>query len=62
MEVPHSHYDPNRTVLLDGGMQPSVYETCRRLTGSIRCRTFVVVDQGNDLAQPIARFSLVASP
>ncbi len=44
-------------VLLDGGMQPNVYETCRRLTGSTRCRTFVVVDEGNDLAEPIARFS-----
>ncbi len=44
-------------VLLDGGLQPNVYETCRRLTGVTRCRTFVVVDEGNDLAEAIARFS-----
>jgi diguanylate cyclase (GGDEF)-like protein len=43
-------------VLLDGGT-PHVYETCRRLTGTTRCRTFVVVEEANDLAEPIARFS-----
>ncbi len=34
----------------------NVYEFCRTLTGQTRCRTFLVVDQGNDLAGPIARF------
>ncbi|MBK7877843.1 MAG: diguanylate cyclase [Planctomycetes bacterium] len=34
----------------------NVYEACRRLTGNTRCRTFVVVDATNRLAEPIARF------
>jgi diguanylate cyclase (GGDEF)-like protein len=42
-------------VLLDGGV-PGVYETCRRLTGRTRCRTFVVVDEANEAAEAIARF------
>ncbi len=44
-------------VLLDG--QPpsgNVYETCRRLTGKTRCRTWVVVATDNALAEPIAHF------
>lgn len=34
----------------------NVYEAVRRLTGNTRCRTFVVVDATNRLAEPIARF------
>lgn len=34
----------------------NVYEACRKLTGNTRCRTFVVVDATNRLAEPIARF------
>lgn len=45
-------------ILLDGGHNaPRVYESCRRLTGRTRCRTFVVVDAATlDLAEPIALF------
>jgi len=42
-------------VLLDGSLA-GVYETCRRLTGRTRCRTFVVVEAGNETAEAIARF------
>ena len=34
----------------------NVYEFCRMLTGRAKCRTFVVVEHDNDLAEPIARF------
>ena len=34
----------------------NVYEYCRKLTGRTKCRTFVVVEQENELAEPIARF------
>lgn len=34
----------------------NVYELTRRLTGRMRCRTFVVFEQGNEIAAPIARF------
>jgi diguanylate cyclase (GGDEF)-like protein len=44
-------------LLLDGRMRDvNVYEACRRLAGQTRCRTFVVVDAGNTLCEPIARF------
>jgi diguanylate cyclase (GGDEF)-like protein len=44
-------------LLLDGRMQDvNVYEACRRLAGQTRCRTYVIVDQGNSFAEPIARF------
>lgn len=44
-------------LLLDGRMRDvNVYEACRRLAGQTRCRTFVVVDSGNTLSEPIARF------
>jgi len=44
-------------ILLDAWLQGvNVYEVCRRLTGRTKCRTFLVVDAGNDLAEPIARF------
>jgi diguanylate cyclase (GGDEF)-like protein len=45
-------------ILLDGGLRhPNVYEACRKLTGNTRCRTFVVTERGNVLAEPIAHFS-----
>lgn len=34
----------------------NVYEFLRQLTGRTRCRTFVVVEERNALAEPIARF------
>jgi GGDEF domain-containing protein len=34
----------------------NVYEACKRLAGSTHCRTFVVTEHGNRLAEPIARF------
>lgn len=44
-------------LLLDGRMRDvNVYEACRRLAGQTRCRTYVVVDAGNTLAESIARF------
>lgn len=44
-------------LLLDGRMRDvNVYEACRRLAGQTRCRTYVVVDSGNTLSEPIARF------
>jgi diguanylate cyclase (GGDEF)-like protein len=44
-------------VLLDGWLRSgNVYENCRRLTGNTRCRTYVVVEHDNRLAEPIARF------
>ncbi|MFN0243859.1 MAG: diguanylate cyclase domain-containing protein [Planctomycetota bacterium] len=44
-------------VLLDSWLRGvNVYEACRSLTGNTRCRTFLVVEQGNALAEPIARF------
>ncbi|HVS17304.1 MAG TPA: diguanylate cyclase [Planctomycetota bacterium] len=44
-------------LLLDGRLRDvNVYEACRRLAGQTRCRTFVVVDAGNALSEPIARF------
>ena len=48
---------PGDLLLIDawvGGQ--NAYELCRRLTGHTRCRTFLVVDLENDLAEPIARF------
>jgi diguanylate cyclase (GGDEF)-like protein len=44
-------------VLLDNWLRGSnVYEACRRLTGQTRCRTFIVAEHDNRLAEPIARF------
>jgi diguanylate cyclase (GGDEF)-like protein len=44
-------------VLLDAWLRGgNVYEHCRRLTGITRCRTYVVVEHDNRLAEPIARF------
>ncbi|MBI5363039.1 MAG: diguanylate cyclase [Planctomycetes bacterium] len=44
-------------ILVDSWLRnTNVYEACRKLTGNTRCRTFVVVDATNRLAEPIARF------
>ena len=44
-------------LLLDSWLRgPNVYELCRSLSGRTRCRTFVVVEQGNPWARSIARF------
>lgn len=44
-------------ILLDSQQRgQSVYEICRMLTGKTRCRMFVVVDEDNKLAEPIAQF------
>jgi diguanylate cyclase (GGDEF)-like protein len=44
-------------ILLDNWMRGgNVYEACRRLTGTTRCRTFIVAEHDNQLAEPIARF------
>ena len=44
-------------ILLDGWLRiGNVYENCRRLTGATRCRTYVVVEHENRMAEPIARF------
>ncbi len=45
-------------ILLDAH-QPdrNVYETCRMLTGKTRCRTWIVVDADNGLAESIAHFT-----
>lgn len=49
---------PGDVILLDAWLRgENVYETCRRLTGTLRCRMFVVTGVGNKLAEPIARFA-----
>ena len=34
----------------------NVYEACKKITSSVRCRTYVVTEHGNRLAESIARF------
>lgn len=47
----------NDVILLDGWQRAeNVYESSRRLTGKARCRVFVITDQDNRLAEPIAMF------
>ena len=56
-ELLRSAPTPGDVILLDAALRPaSVYEVCRELTGRIRCRTFVVTERGNRLAEPIAQF------
>jgi len=44
-------------VLLDAWLRTeNVYESCRRLTGKVRARVFLVTDERNQLAEPIASF------
>jgi len=55
---------PGDVILLDGGRgarsgshSHNVYESCRRLAGNTRCRTWVVVDEeSSSIAEPIALF------
>ncbi len=48
---------PGDVILIDSWLRSgNVYESCRKLAGQTRCRTFVVTDHGNDLAESIARF------
>jgi GGDEF domain-containing protein len=49
---------PSSDVILLDAWQRSenVYETCRRLTGRTKCRTYVITDMDNSLAEPIALF------
>ena len=44
-------------ILLDAWLRSeNVYESCRRLTGKTRCRTYVVTDGRNGFAEEIAAF------
>ena len=44
-------------LLLDGGLrEANVYEVCRKLAGKTRCRTYIVTDKENRVAQGIAHF------
>jgi diguanylate cyclase (GGDEF)-like protein len=48
---------PGDVILLDAWLRSgNVYENCRRLAGKTRCRTFVVVEHDNNVAESIARF------
>ena len=48
---------PGDVILLDAWQRSeNVYESCRRLTGRTKCRTYVVTDMDNALAEPIALF------
>lgn len=48
---------PNDVILIDAWLRTeNVYESCRRLTGKTRCRTYVVTDGRNGFAEEIAAF------
>jgi len=48
---------PGDVLLLDSWSRGrNVYELARALSGRTRCRTYVVIEQRNGLAEPIARF------
>ncbi|HEV8114231.1 MAG TPA: diguanylate cyclase [Planctomycetota bacterium] len=48
---------PGDVILIDTWLRgANVYEGCKRLAGNTRCRTYVVTEHGNRLAEPIARF------
>jgi GGDEF domain-containing protein len=48
---------PGDVILLDAWLRTeNVYESCRRLTGKTRCRTYIVTDDRNALAESIASF------
>ncbi len=48
---------PGDVLLIDAWARGrNVYEFLRQLTGHTRCRTYVVVEERNGLAEPIARF------
>jgi len=48
---------PGDVILLDAWLRSeNVYESCRRLTGRTKCRTYVVTDDRNGFAAEIASF------
>lgn len=48
---------PSDVILLDAWLRTeNVYESCRRLTGKTRCRTYVVTDERNEYSDAIASF------
>lgn len=48
---------PGDVLILDSWLKDgNVYELLRTLSGRTRCRTFVLTEAGNHLAEPIARF------
>src|SRR5262245_46003621 len=48
---------PGDVILIDAWLRTeNVYESCRRLTGKTRCRTYVVTDGRNGFADEIAAF------
>ncbi len=48
---------PGDVLLVDSRLKDrNVYELLRQLSGRTKCRTFIVVEDGNHLAEPIARF------
>jgi diguanylate cyclase (GGDEF)-like protein len=48
---------PGDVILVDAWLRTeNVYESCRRLTGKTRCRTYIVTDGRNDHAEEIAAF------
>lgn len=49
--------NPGDVVLIDAWLHTeNVYESCRRMTGKVRCRIFVVTDERNDMAPELASF------
>src|SRR5262245_38876053 len=48
---------PGDVILIDAWLRTeNVYESCRRLTGRTRCRTYIVTDGRNGFAEEIAAF------
>jgi diguanylate cyclase (GGDEF)-like protein len=48
---------PGDVILIDAWLRTeNVYESCRRLTGKTRCRTYIVTDSRNGFAEEIAAF------
>lgn len=48
---------PGDIILLDAWLRTeNVYESCRRLTGKVKCRIYVVTDERNGLSDEIATF------
>jgi GGDEF domain-containing protein len=48
---------PGDVILIDAWLRTeNVYESCRRLTGKTRCRTYIVTDGRNGFADEIAAF------
>ena len=56
-DILNSTVSPGDVILLDAWQKAeNVYESCRRLTRRTKCRTFVVTDTDNKLADAIATF------